>query len=411
MNRSLRRREKSLVFNNMCKSTRFSHLLCFCLLVLPAAIASAESAGEYQSRLDQIRSKIGEVVSSLSDKKSRRDTLRDDLKKLEIKIAKAARALRNNQSKHKKSSQNLEESRQELKKLQKSLEKQKSLLAAQIRSAYAMGQQPQLKMLLNQENPAEMGRAITYYSYLNRARGDEIQRFLGSIQREQALQAEIAEVTEELERLVISNRKNKQQLSEHRSERKALLVKLNQDINHQQLTLKELESSRSRIENLLESLGELLADIPAGPLNQKPFAQLKGALPWPAAGEFRVGYGGMRNQGGLKWNGVVINADYGEPVRAVANGRVVFADWLQGYGFITIIDHNDGFMSLYGFAQELYKDAGDWIEASDVIASVGDSGGQSRSGLYFEIRKQGKPVNPSQWCSSKVRHVALQDNE
>lgn len=115
--------------------------------------------------------------------KSRRDTLRDDLKKLEIKIAKAARALRNNQSKHKKSSQNLEKSRQELKKLQKSLEKQKQLLAAQIRSAYAMGQQPQLKMLLNQQNPAEMGRAMTYYSYLNCARGDEIQRFLGSIER------------------------------------------------------------------------------------------------------------------------------------------------------------------------------------------------------------------------------------
>lgn len=411
MNRSQRQREKSLVFNNMCKSTRFIHLLCFCLLVLPAASTGAESAGEYQSRLEQIRSKIGEVVSSLSDNKSRRDTLRDDLRTLEVKIAKAARALRNNQSKHKKSSQNLEKSRQELKKLQKSLEKQKQLLAAQIRSAYAMGQQPQLKMLLNQQNPAEMGRAMTYYSYLNRARGDEIQRFLGSIEREQALQAEIAEVTEELKRLVISNRKSKQQLGEHRNERKALLVKLNQDINHQQLTLKELESSRNRIENLLESLGEMLADIPAGPLNQKPFAQLKGALPWPATGDFRVGYGGMRSQGGLKWNGVVINADYGEPVRAVANGRVVFADWLQGYGFITIIDHNDGFMSLYGFAQALYKEVGDWIEASDVIASVGDSGGQSRSGLYFEIRKQGKPVNPSQWCSSKVRHVALQENE
>jgi septal ring factor EnvC (AmiA/AmiB activator) len=395
----------------MCKSTRFSHLLYLCLLVLPVATASAETASEYQSRLDQIRSKIGEVVSSLSENRSRRDTLRDDLKKLEVKIAKAARALRKNQSKHKKSSRNLEKSRQELKKLQKSLEKQKSLLAAQIRSAYAMGQQPQLKMLLNQQNPAEMGRAMTYYSYLNRARGEEIQRFIGSIQREQALQTEIAEVTEELKRLVISNRKSKQRLSEHRNERKALLVKLNQDIDHQQLTLKELESSRNRIENLLESLGELLADIPAGPLNQKPFAQLKGALPWPAPGKFRVGYGGTRSQGGLKWNGVVINAEYGAPVRAVANGRVVFADWLQGYGFITIIDHNDGFMSLYGFAQELYKEVGDWIEASEVIASVGDSGGQSRSGLYFEIRKQGKPVNPSQWCSNKVRHVALQDNE
>ena len=171
-----------------------------------------------------------------------------------------------------------------------------------------------------------------------------------------------------------------------------------------------MQSNRSRVEDLLMSLGELLADIPAEAENQKPFGKLRGKLPWPVKGKFRANFGTSRKQGDLKWNGVIINADYDTRVRAVTHGRVAFADWLQGYGFITIIDHNDGYMSLYGYTQELYKQVGDWVEASEVIATVGDSGGQLESGLYFEIRKQGKPVNPEKWCSRSIQHLALLEN-
>jgi septal ring factor EnvC (AmiA/AmiB activator) len=157
------------------------------------------------------------------------------------------------------------------------------------------------------------------------------------------------------------------------------------------------------------SLGELLADIPNEPVEQQPFDQLKGKLPWPIKGSFSAQFGTVRNQSDLTWNGVIIDSAYNTPVRAISYGRVAFADWLQGYGFITIIDHNDGFMSLYGHNQELYKQAGDWVESGEVIATVGDSGGQNDSGLYFELRSQGKPIDPNQWCSSKVEHLALQD--
>jgi len=384
-------------------------LLFTALLIAMPLKATADSASEYQSKLDSIRGKITGVLSALSQNKDKRDSVRTELKKLEIKIAKASKALRKTQRKYKNSEHKLKKTRQELKKLKKNLNKQRKLLASQVRSAYMMGQQPHLKMLLNQQDPAEMGRAMVYYTYLNRARGKEIENFLVSIEKEKALEAEVVEVTHELKVLVGQKLRTKKQLGTHRGQRKRLLAKLEKDIDNQELTLKDLESSRGRIENLLKSLGELLADIPAGPLNQKPFGELKGKLPWPVKGGFRASFGGERRQGGLKWNGVVINADYDTPVRAVSNGRVAFADWLQGYGFITIIDHNDGFMSLYGYSQELYKQVGDWVEASDVIATVGDSGGQPRSGLYFEIRKLGKPINPKKWCSSSIRHVALQD--
>ncbi|HED34344.1 MAG TPA: peptidase M23 [Gammaproteobacteria bacterium] len=384
-------------------------IFTLCMLMLPGSIA-AESKADYQSRLASIRDKITQVLSALGQKKDQRNTVRSELRKLEVKIAKTSKKLRKTQRKHKKSVKKLATSRTELKTLRRQLAKQQKILAAQIRSAYAMGQQPQLKMILNQQNPTEMGRAMVYYAYLNRARGQQIETWLSSIEREKALKTSITKTTRQLAALVLTKKQEKKQLQRHRKKRKKLLVRLNRDIDSQQLTLKDLESSRSRIEDLLKSLGQLLADIPADALNQKPFGKLKGKLPWPVQGRFRATFGTSRNQGDLKWNGVVIKADYDEAVRAVTHGRVAFADWLQGYGFITIIDHNDGYMSLYGYTQALYKQVGDWVEASEVIATVGDSGGQLRPGLYFEIRKQGKPVNPKKWCSSKVSHLALQNN-
>jgi len=384
--------------------------LIFCLIISLPCSAVADSATAYQQRLDKIRDKITDVLSALSQKKDKRDSVRTELRKLEVKIAVSAKKLRKTQRKHKKSVKNLKTSRSELKKLNRYLAKQRNVLADQLRSAYAMGQQPQLKMLLNQQDPTEMGRAMVYFSYLNRARSKEIETYLSSIEKQKALEASIKKSTTDLAALVIAKKHEKKQLSSNRNKRKKLLVRLNKDIVSQQLTLDDLQSSRSRIEDLLMSLGELLADIPAEAVNQKPFGQLRGKLPWPVKGRFRANFGTSRMQGDLKWNGVVINADYDTRVRAITHGRVAFADWLQGYGFITIIDHNDGYMSLYGYTQELHKQVGDWVEASEVIATVGDSGGQSRSGLYFEIRKQGKPINPQKWCSSRIQHLALQDN-
>lgn len=386
-------------------------LLLLSLLSMPlqAKPDKEQEAIEYQLKLDLIRSKIDDVLTTLNETESKRDTVRDELHKLEVKIAKISKSLRNVLRKHRNSTKSLNDLKAELKLLQKQLSTQKRVLSSQIRSAYSMGQQPHIKLILNQKQPAELGRSMVYFNYLNQARTEQIKTFLSNIVRKQQVETTIRTTQLELEGLIAQRKQQKSELSSSRKQRKQLLASLNKDIDNQQLTLDDLTSSRSRIEQLLLSLGEILADIPAIPVQQKPFTDLKGKLPWPVRGTIGAKFGTSRNQGDLTWNGVVIQSAYSTPVRAVSHGRVVFADWLQGFGFITIIDHNDGYMTLYGHNQALYKQAGEWVQAGETIASVGDSGGQEHSGLYFEVRSQGQPINPDQWCSSKNKHLALID--
>jgi len=392
-----------------------SHLLWtlivgfFCIFSPFSLANNAENTIGYQSKLDDIREKITNVLIKLNKNQNKRSNVRNELQKLEIKIARASKSLRYTRHKHRKSTKKLKQLKTELTRLKRKLNSQRALLSRQLRSAYAMGQEPQIKLMLNQQKPTEMGRAMMYFDYLNKARTSEITDYLQSIEKKQSLEASIKAAVSKLRKLVEKKLSQQKDLSHHRINRKRLLSKLNKDIDGQQLTLGDLKQSRSRIEQLLMSLGEILADIPSGPVGQKPFAQLKKHLPWPVRGKFSAKFGTSRHTGDLTWNGVVIDSDYETPVRAITHGRVVFADWLQGYGFITIIDHNDSYLSLYGHNQTQFKQAGDWVEAGETIATVGDSGGQLDSGLYFEIRHQGKPVDPDQWCSTKIRHVAIKD--
>lgn len=355
-------------------------------------------------RLADVRARIAEVLGNLNDNKNKRNNIKGQLQKLERKIAKASKSLREVRRKHAKSKKSLKKLKSDLVVLQRKLDTQRNILSRQIRSAHAMGQQAQLKMVLNQQDSTEMGRAMVYFDYLNSARSQQINDFLDSIKKKQQLETAIVNTTKELEQLASKKLDQKRALTNSRTSRKELLAKLNKDINHQQLTLTELENSRTRIEKLLSSLGELLADIPSEAHLEAPFSTLKGKMPWPVKGKFLAHFGASRNQGDLTWNGVVIKSAYGTPVRAINYGRVAFADWLQGFGFITIIDHDNDYMSLYGHNQALYKEVGDWVETGEIIATVGDSGGQEYSGLYFEIRFKGKPVNPDSWCSASVRY-------
>jgi septal ring factor EnvC (AmiA/AmiB activator) len=367
-----------------------------------------EDMSHYQTKLEKLQKSIAKVQQHLKGNKKQRSHVITELKTLEVEISKNTRKLQSLKIDVDKNRTQTAKLKRELAQLNKQLSNQRSILSEQIRSAYSMGHQQNLKMLLNQQDPAQAGRTQVYYNYLNRAREQEITAFLATFERKKQTESNLKQTLVTQNQLLKTQKEKKRQRQKQRFQRKQLLSDLSKKIENQESTLNSLETSRGRIENLLKSLGELLADIPTSPSENKPFLTLKGKLPWPAKGRFVNKFGQSKNYGDLKWNGILIKAELGTPVRAVSHGRVAFADWLQGFGFITIIDHGDGYMSLYGQNESLFKQTGDWVQAGEVIATAGDSGGQPVTGVYFEIRSRGKPVNPSKWCSSKARHALAQ---
>lgn len=360
----------------------------------------------YQSKLDKLQKSIAKIQQHLKGTKKQRSSVLSELNKLELEISKNARKLKKIEKEVVRVRDQKRALERELKQLNRQLASQRAILAEQVRSAYSMGHQQNLKMLLNQQDPAQAGRTQEYFNYLNRARQQQISSFLDNIERKKQTEIAIQQALVKQNKLLQAQKEKKRKRQKQRLQRKKLLAELSDKIKNQENTLSSLESSRSRIENLLKSLGELLADIPTSPSEKEPFKSRKGKLPWPVKGPFLGRFGQAKNYGDLKWNGVLIKADMGTPVRVISHGRVAFSDWLQGFGFITIVDHGDGYMSLYGHNESLFKQTGDWVQAGEVIATAGDSGGQPRSGVYFEIRSRGKPVNPSKWCTSSARHAS-----
>ncbi|MBE9568907.1 MAG: peptidoglycan DD-metalloendopeptidase family protein [Proteobacteria bacterium] len=358
----------------------------------------------YQGKLDKLQKSIAKIQQHLKGSKKQRSHVLTELKNLELEISRNALTLKRLQREINATRKKKNQLNAELSHLNRQLHDQRKIMAEQMRSAYRMGHQQNLKMLLNQQDPAQAGRTQQYFNYLNRARQQQIETFLGTIEQKKQTEIALRQTLEKQNKLLLDQKKKKRKRQKQRMLRNRLLAELSEKIKNQESTLSNLESSRGRIENLLKSLGELLADIPSSPSESQPFRSLKGRLPWPVRGRFISRYGTSKNHGDLKWNGVLIQADFGTPVKVISHGRVAFSDWLQGFGFITIVDHGDGYMSLYGHSESLFKQTGDWVQAGEVIATAGDSGGQPQSGVYFEIRSRGKPVNPAKWCSSKARH-------
>jgi septal ring factor EnvC (AmiA/AmiB activator) len=376
--------------------------LCFASGVTNAS--KKEDMELYQDKLEKLQSNIARIQEHLKGTKKQRSDVVTELNALEAQISDTARKLKQLETAIANTRDKRKQLETELSQLNTRLKNQKIALSEQVRTAYSMGNQQNLKMLLNQQDPAAVGRTQQYFSYLSRAREAQIERFLETIEQRRETEAALSRTLQTQQALLDEQKISVRERHKQRMQRRNLLKELSEKIKNQESTLTNLESSRSRIENLLKSLGELLADIPSSPSEQLPFTQQKGKLPWPVAGRFLKNYGEPKNYGELKWNGVLIEADYGTPVRVISHGRVAFSDWLQGFGFITIVDHGDGYMSLYGHSESLFKETGDWVQAGEVIATAGDSGGQPQSGVYFELRARGKPINPTNWCSSKARH-------
>ena len=284
-------------------------------------------------------------------------------------------------------------------------EEQQYYIEQQIRAAYEIGNQEYLKVLLNQEDPGEMARMLTYYDYFNEARAAQINNYNEVLIELDRVTLALTEEMTVLQENRLALDIQRQNLSAAQREKQATLRALIAQIKSTGSEITKLTEDQGRLEQLLDKLQNSLANIPT-PGDATPFSNMRGKLVLPVAGKISHKFGHRRNQGKMKWQGVFIDAPEGDPVYAVHYGRVVFSDWLRGFGLLMIISHGEGYMSLYGHNQVLYRETGEWVTAGDVIATVGDSGGQNQTGLYFEIRIDGKPNNPQQWCIARDQRAA-----
>ena len=291
-----------------------------------------------------------------------------------------------------KTIQQLDRRRQQLLPLKR---QQAYLVRQELQSAYRMGQQDQIKLLLNQENPELMARMLRYYQYITAARSQKIQQFLDTMN-------EISQLKSETESEQAKQVAWRQQLQDKLSKaeqakqlRKLTVTQLQNQINDTQSQLVELNRSYKQLEELIQSVAEAMVNIE--PQEEvEPFSRQKGKLPAPIKGKVLNRYGSQR-AGSLKWQGVTIAAVEGSEVKAIHYGRVVFSGYLRGYGLLTIIDHDDNYMSLYGHNQVLRVNVGDWVTPKQVIALAGNTGGQLQPSLYFEVRHNNRPQNPFRW--------------
>lgn len=358
----------------------------------------AIKAGE----LERLQGRIDSIVAERNEVRSRYDQVQQTLRATERKIGTFVQELDQLKRQLRKQDRQLQKLLKQQQKLQLDVESQRELLGEQVRAAYMIGRQEYLKLLLNQQDPVVMGRVMAYYKYFNQARQGRIQQALQSIAQLDQVSRRLEKEKRVLQTMRDEQKAKKQALEKSNRQRAQLVAQLGQEIHSKEEQIKQLRQNEQQLKAVLEAIEDSLADILSSE-QQRNFAAYKGRLTWPARGKVDNHYGQSRHKGQLKWNGVVIQAREGNSVHAVSRGRVAYADWLRGYGLLVILDHGDGYMSLYGHNQSLLKEVGDWVEADEAIANVGSSGGQQSAGLYFEIRHNGRPANPAKWCGQPRR--------
>jgi murein hydrolase activator len=378
--------------------------LAACVLLMLAVFAHAQtdepsrdvSKKETEQKLEQVRVLIRGLTDELRATGGEREATTASLREQETAIAAATVELQAIDTKLSTQADELETLKQRRDELAAKLGKQREALAVLLRSAYALGRSEELKLLLQQEDIGAIARVLSYHRYFQRARVERIDSLLVDLQQLADLQQSIESKREELTATRSQRETEVAALQAQRDEREKLLADLDAKFRGQQARLAVMAKDEKGLLGLLESLRNVFADIPQKLNGAEPFASLRGRLAMPTAGRILTGFGGSDGSG-RKLSGVLIESADGSPVHAVARGRVAFADWLKGYGMLLILDHGDGYMSLYGYNESLRKEVGDWVSAGETIASSGSSGGQKSAALYFELRLKGKPINPKSW--------------
>jgi septal ring factor EnvC (AmiA/AmiB activator) len=373
--------------------------LIFLLCMMPAAGQQPEGelAKIKEQELEEVRDRIAGLKKSMDANAAARDRLTRELQEAEVLISEKRIRLKELEREREYSARRKAELDQTLKAREAQLDEEAEQLAEQLRSAYMSGGQERLKLLLNQRDPATLGRVMAYFGYFNDYRSANIDAFTAAIRELAALRGEVSAEEARLAEIATSRYAELTQLGIAQDKRQVLLASLNDRLADEGREVERLAAQEEDLARLIAELTSILSDYPIS--SEEPLTKHKGRLTWPVAGTLLHDFGQPRASGQLKWNGVVLAAPRGREVRSVYHGRVEFADWLAGMGLLVIVNHGDGYMTLYGYNETTLKDAGDWVAPGDVIATVGDSGGQAQASLYFEIRQGTRPVNPREWFS------------
>lgn len=368
------------------------------LLAIPFSTSANNADDATPEQLEALKKAIHKVDNWLKKASSERSGLEKQLQHNEAKISKVAKSIHKTSESLKQTQTRIHTLEKQQRDLQFDLRKQHKNLADQVVSSYQMGNQPGLKLLLSQTNPQELGRTFAYFEYISQARMAKINDFRDTLQRIQSNEKELSRQNNQLGSEKRSLEEQQKKLQQASKERRDSLTKLSASIKGKQQELEQLRNNHQRLEQLLEEVEKAIANIPQ-PKEIQPFATLRSKLPWPSRGKVSQAFGERIQDSSLRSNGITIDASEGASVAAVHYGRVIFSDWIRGFGLMLIIDHGQGFMTIYGHNKSLLKETGEWVLPGDAIAYAGNSGGDNRTGLYFEIRKDGKPQNPSRWLS------------
>jgi len=347
-------------------------------------------------QLEKLRGRIQALEQSLESDRSRQDELRTQLEESEQRYAALTATLGELREQIAQQSARRRRTEQQRREAQAQLDRHKESLARQVRASYVIGQRGQTKLVLNQDGGQRLSRVMTYYDYLNRARARRIEKILDQVQALAKLSDRLKRETAELDLTRSRHEGTLAALEALRAERQEMVERLRERIAGGEEELHQLQADEKHLTKLLRELRKTLADIPAD-LGARPFAGLKGKLPWPLKGRLLAQYGQAKAGSRLRWHGLWISGPEGASVKAIAPGRVAYTGWMHRYGLIAVLEHEGGYYSLYGHNQSVTVAVGDWVQPGDVISTVGATGGHEKNGLYFELRKGTDPINPAPW--------------
>jgi septal ring factor EnvC (AmiA/AmiB activator) len=370
----------------------------FCLLLLPAPWSPAQGdARKEADRLEDVREQIQQVQTGIAAARDEAEALQQELQQAEAAAAALRAQLDDVERDAAAREGRLTDLNRQAQEQQELLSRESRQLGRQIRLAYMAGREDYLKLLLNQEDPALVGRMLAYHDYFNHARLRKIQSITGAMDELARVQVEIQDETARLDGLRQQQLVKLGEMDRYRQSRREIIVRIHAHISDQDRDLQRLRRNERELAALLTRIDRRKPALKEFE-DFTPFGDLRGKLSWPIDGRVVTPFGALRKGGRMQSQGVTLAAGAGVDVRAVSDGRVVFADWFRNLGLLLIIDHGSGYMSLYGHNEALLKKAGDLVSSGEIIGRAGDTGGVEETGLYFEIRRDGAPQDPNLWC-------------